>query len=160
MRFSAFVVIFMSLTGCINNLPYELDHTVSEKKAYRSSRLRFSESNYKEIELEILFLSNNIKCFLNFYHTKIKNEKDQLIKLQINEQEITAICFCMKGKQRLVIPDETSKILIDSLNDGKEISIIHNKSTISIGGQEFIEAYKKITKNKSIISTLLNTINQ
>lgn len=156
-----FFFIFMLLVAsCTKNTSYEVDRISSDNQKYNSSRLRFSDKNYKEMELEILFLSNNTKCFINFYRNIIKDEKDKLIKISTDDKDLEEVCLCMKGKQRLLLTERHTEIIIDSLKAGKKISIIHNKSTINIDGQEFAIAYKNAGKKKSLISSFLNTISR
>ena len=141
-----FFILILILVGCTKNVPYEINYIVSNEKKYNSSRIRFSDVGYKEIEFEVLFLSKNTKCFLNFYYSSLVGDKDQVMKVSTGDQNLEELCHCMKGKQRLLLSDRLSEIIIDSLKDGKKISIIHNKSTINIDGQEFITAYEKAVK--------------
>ncbi len=154
----AFFVIFILFSGCVKNKSYEVENVSSKEERYRSFRMRFPDSSYKEVELEILFLSDNTKCFLNFYRNAIENSQDRQVKISTDDTSFEETCFCLKGNQRILLTEKLTRLLIDHLKDGKKISIIHNRSTITIDGKNFTEAYKNSIVNRSLFSSFFNTI--
>jgi len=154
----AFFIIFILSSSCVRNNSYEVENISSGEEKYRSFRMRFPDSKYKEVELEILFLSNNTKCFLNFYRNAVENSQDRLVKISTDNESFEETCFCLKGNQRILLTEKLTKLLIDHLKDGKKISIIHNKSIITIDGKKFTEAYENSIVNRSFISSFFNTI--
>jgi len=156
-RFLFFIILIL-LSSCIRSKSYDVENVTSGEKQYRSYRMRFPDSSYKEAELEILFLSNNIKCFLNLYRSAVENNQDKLVKISTDDESFEEICFCLKGNQRILLTEKLTKLLIDYLKNGKKTSIIHNKSIITIDGKEYKKAYENSVVNKSFISSFLNTI--
>ena len=148
-------MIFVLFSGCTKNGSYNVESITSKEKQYRSYRMRFPDSRYKEVELEILFLSNNVKCFLNFYRNTIDNK---IVKISTDDESFEETCFSLKGNQRLLLSERLTKLLIDYLKDGKKISIIHNNNSITIDGKEYIKTYENRIVNKPFISSFVSTI--
>jgi len=114
----------------------------SDHEEFRSTKLTyFSRDPIHGIDLEFLKIGNRLNAYLNVHSVPVplrqKDQKNVPLKLDINGEIIDCESYRLEGGQRFLLSQETLKILIDSLQHQKKITLILPGYRSTIQAEDF-----------------------
>lgn len=134
------------LYACSTHSHWVSDQVYSNKKEFCSTKLSyFSSDRIHGIDLEFLKIGERLNLFLNVHSTPVPasqgNQKNNLLKLNIDGKMLCCEVYRLEGGQRFLLPEETAKLLIESLQNRKEITFILPGYRSTIKTEDFVEKF-------------------
>lgn len=141
------------LSSCSSSQPaWRLTSNRGNNSSFSSSRLLFSNSNFSELEIDILQTDQGKVTYINACGIKLEGEGKSpegyaTIKITINiENHSYDYCgFLLQGGHRILLPEDASNLVVAALHENQavEVSVAHYSTTIL--PDNFVENYQKLT---------------
>ncbi len=121
--------ISMLLFACSSRGHWTSDEVKSDKKEFSSTKLCYlSKDPVHGIDLEFLKIEERLNIYLNVHSVPVPphqgNQKGAFLKLNIDGEILRCETYRFEGGQRFLLPSEMAKIVIESLQNNKEITFI------------------------------------
>ncbi|PIS01417.1 MAG: hypothetical protein COT84_02385 [Chlamydiae bacterium CG10_big_fil_rev_8_21_14_0_10_35_9] len=151
-----YIFLLLLITSCATKSNWHLSQIDSQEVQYRSSRFVYHPDKYCDLELELVCYQNETKAFINLLHEALiqENNKPILLTFTIDGTSYEGATYLLKGGQRLQISEPLTDKLINSLQQGKEISIILNSSQLDIDPGNFTKIYAKRHQTRNSIVSI------
>ena len=142
-------LLFIFLFGCSRPSHWTSDQMDSSEKKFRSTKLSYlSKDSLHEIDLEFLNIEDRLKVYLNVHSVPVPPDQDDpksaLLKLNINGEMIRCQTYRFEGGQRFLLSDEVAKIVIQSLQNNKEITFILPGYRATIKAEDFSSKFDQL----------------
>ncbi len=86
--------------------------------------------------MSILFLCRPTKAI----------QKRSLLKLEIDGEPLRCEAYRLEGGQRFLLSEEITRVLIDALNNNKDVTLILHGYRSTIKAEDFSEKFKQFLK--------------
>ena len=141
--------LFLSLCACSSHSHWTADQVHSEKKEFSSTKLSYlSSDSIHGIDVELLKIAERLNVYLNVHSLPVPphqgNPKSALLKLEIDGEPVRCEAYRLEGGQRFLLPEEMTKILIESLNNHKDVTLILHGYHSTIKAEDFSEKFKQL----------------
>jgi hypothetical protein len=118
------LMILLSMSAaCSLSSPWKLESIDTGERLFDSARLIYSDST-SPLRFEIIQIGGGTEAFLSLTKYKFNPTREVNIELHINEEKFQATLPLLEGKMRLRFPSELTKLLINALQEGKQITIM------------------------------------
>lgn len=99
----------------------------------------------RELEVELRKEQDQIAMYLNVYGIPLKVEPDQtsLITFKIDDENFTYHAHLFEGNQRILLPSEAQKRLLEAFKRHADITITTGKYSTKIIYEGFEKTYDK-----------------
>lgn len=146
-----FRFIFLScfLAGCTAASPWKLETISTGNRSFDSARLSYSD-NDSPLRFEIVRMETNIEAFLNLKKYKFTPSDKVKIEFYIDGEKTTETVPFLEGKMRLRLPQETTKRVIEALQEGMEVVIMVDGFEEHIYPELFKKQYEKLAGESAL----------
>ncbi len=137
------------LFACSSQSQWTSDQVESGKKEFSSTKLSYlSKDPVYGIDLEFLKIEERLNVYLNVHSVPVPphqgNQKNALLKLDIDGEILRCETYRLEGGQRFLLPDEMTKIVIESLKNNKEITFILPGYRSTIKAEDFSTKFDQL----------------
>jgi hypothetical protein len=138
--------LLLSLFACSNHSHWTSDLVYSDRKEFCSTKLSYLSSNpIHGIDLEFLKIGQRLNVYLNVHSVPVPayrgNQKIALLKLDIDGEILDCETYRLEGGQRFLLPQEIVKILIESLQNHKDITLILPGYRSTVKAEDFTRKF-------------------
>lgn len=130
------------LFSCSKQSHWAFDQVHSEKKEFRSTKLTYhSHDPVRGIDLELLKTEEHLNVYLNIHSIPVKESP---LIIHIEDATYRCIPYRLAGGQRFLIPDNIAQILIEALDDNKEVTLSLASYRTQFHPEDFSAKYEKL----------------
>jgi hypothetical protein len=138
-----FTVLFFA---CSKHSHWTSDQVYSDKKEFCSTKLSYpSPDPIHGIDLEFLKIGERLNVYLNVHSVPVPahqgNQKSTPLKLEIDGKILRCVAYRFEGGQRFLLPEEVAKILIESLQNHKDITLILPGYRSTVKAEDFTDKF-------------------
>jgi len=99
-------------------------------------------------------IGDNTDAFINLTRPSIGKEKSVEITFTIDNQKHKRTIELHEGKMRLLLPNEITSLLIESLQDRRQIAILINGCEETLDPAHFGESFSQFQESQSFFKTI------
>lgn len=150
----AIFALFLFLTSCSKSShQWICEKTLTHDPCYDSMRIILpSRNHFRELELE-LTQGAYCKMYINVFSIELPEDPDcpnkTKVSLSVDGNSKIVYADRLKGGQRLLLPPDTTQMIIDSLLEGKPLSLSVSRYKAEIIPDRFSNFYQALEKMKS-----------
>lgn len=149
MKFIAFLLFFFS---CNHSTNWQVEHIYSDCKEHCSNKLSYlSKDRISGVDLEIIYIGNNMKAYVNLYPHIIKKQST-MVELITKESTEQFTAYCLKGGQKILLPQEALCFFLDALENNQEVKIAIGGYYSLVEPLGFKENFKKLQNFPKLIN--------
>lgn len=143
---------FFILNSCSHCAPWQYDYICSCDPCFQCAKVYYEPQNvFREAGIEIAFSTDTgFRFFLNFYGCpipdKLIHDDAAEVTLIINNTSSLILANVCKGGQRLILPEDASQLIIQSLLNNEEVCLKIWRYSVNIPLEGFEKNYNKIAK--------------
>jgi hypothetical protein len=148
------VVCLLVFFSCNHSTNWQLEHLYSDCKEHCSSRLSYlCKDRMSGIDLEIICRENTLKAYLHLYPHVMK-KRSTIIKLATKESTEQFNAYCLKGGQKILLPQEALHFFLHALANNQEIQITVGGCYSCIEPMGFKKSFKKLQDSPKPLNPL------
>lgn len=147
---SHFFLILATFVSCTHSTSW----TLYELKGRTSTSVTLQylpKDDLKGVQLQLIQGEFGIVAYVNVTSREIlplkENEKYSRVTLLIDQKPHPFSALRMEGNQRLLLPEEATKLLLEALHSEQTVAIALQGYFSEISKGEFVHFYKKAQKN-------------
>ena len=135
------VFLLFALFSCSHSSNWQVEHLYSDCKEHCSKKLSYL-NRISGIDLEIIYVEDNMKAYLNLYPHTIKQL--DVIELITKEASQKFSAYCLEGGQKVLLSPECLTFFLQALENNQEVQITIGGYQSMIKPSEFQENFKKL----------------
>lgn len=140
------------LCACSSHSHWTADQVRSDKKEFSSTKLSYLSSH--GIDVELLKIAERLNVYLNVHSLPVPphqgNPKSALLKLEIDGEVLRCETYRLEGGQRLLLPEDITRVLLEALNNHKDATLILQGYRTTIKAEDFSEKFKQLLNPSSL----------
>lgn len=146
------IFCLLLLQGCGPKHAWSLNQVPSTGSEFASCKLNHAPKYPgQEIELEFLRINNDVELFLVIRGQPIPsdptNPKETALTITTDSATVHAFVFRHSGGQKFAVPSETRTLIVQSLQEGRKITLSLPGYSCSIDPLGFTASYEHFLKN-------------
>lgn len=129
---------------------WEIQEIVTKRPCFNGGRLLLEpDSNLSTMELELVRNRSGVRFYINLLLLQAPSCKEDSTCARVevlfeNQEPWLIYPYLLEGGQRLLIPDEVAKQLIQALSDQCSFTLKIGRSQIRVIPDNFLPAYEKL----------------
>ena len=148
-RFLNSLLLLTFLFACSSRSHWISDQVHSDKKEYRSAKLSYLPNDpVHGIDLEFLKIGERLNVYLNIHSIPVSpyqgKAKSALLKLEIDGETLRYETYRLEGGQRFLLSEDVARILIESLQNHKDVTLILPGYRSTIRPEDFSSKFNRL----------------
>ncbi len=145
----AYLLLLFLLLSCQRTSSWKLEKTDSAETKFQSTRLCSKTKNvFHGLAFELLQLHGKLHGYINVFSQSLPSAKggETKVTLSIGGETHQDTAHLLKGGQRLLLKEETVKLIVSSLSQGKSVLISLEGYEEEINPEKFSNYYETLVK--------------
>ncbi|MBI5345913.1 MAG: hypothetical protein HZB76_02065 [Chlamydiae bacterium] len=155
------IVFFLLLISCSKNETWKLDSLSQCEADFNSCKLTNNSNQISGLEVEFIQTKNELYGYLNvFFQTTtpiIDNEKKAKVTIKINDQTFEKIESRLKGGQKIALSSETTDLIITSLKNNHEVTIMLDGYETTLEPKDFANKFDNLKSKNHTLENLFHS---
>ena len=132
------------LCSCTANTNWAVSTIATGVPLYDSSRLKYiSKEVHSPIQFELVKIGNEVEAFLSLERFHFTHLSEIKVEFKIEDQFFEDLTSVHEGAMRIRLHPETTKKLIQALQDGSQVVILVDGFEESLDGKNFSRSFSQ-----------------
>lgn len=144
---SKYALLLVLLSACSTPSHWSSNEIRSRTQEHDSTKLSYlSKDRAHGIDLEFLKTNQHLHIFLNVHSLPIPSNKNKTAHLKLESSGKISTCeaHLLEGGQRLLLPEETASLLIESLKNQNDVTLTLPGYRTTVLAEDFSKKFHRL----------------